>query len=169
MKEENSNQVRYDICKAIEGYSPITLSSLLERTLCSTEQTIAVIKPDGFNHATAIKSILTKQYDFVIVNSKVRTLEKGTVERWYHDKLNQSYFPSLQRYLTRGPVEILLLERVDAIHGLRSLVGPTDPERARQLSPHSIRALFGTNVQENAVHASDSDGAVLLEKSLLLD
>ncbi|CAO3587019.1 unnamed protein product [Absidia cylindrospora] len=164
----HSKHIRYDTCHALDCLVPHQLHTLLEQVLCPKEQTLAVIKPDGFSHASDIKRLLTDQHGFVIIDSAVRTLTKSTVNQWYSDKVNQTYYPSLQHYLTRGPVETVVLERVGAIHGLRVVIGPTDPALARKINPQSVRALYGTNVQENAIHASDSPAAVKMEMSLLV-
>ncbi|KAI8344628.1 nucleoside diphosphate kinase [Chlamydoabsidia padenii] len=163
----HSKQKRFDACQTLEPLIP-SLWPMVERSLCQKEQTLAVIKPDGFNQASDIMAIL-KASHFDLVTSKTMTLTESTVADWYHTKRNESYYPSLQRYLTRGPVQVLVLERVGAIDGLRQVIGPTDPQLARQRLPRSIRALFGTNIQENAIHASDSLATYVTEKALLLD
>lgn len=50
------------------------------------------------------------------------------------------------------------MELVDngAITGWRQFIGPTNSEVAKKDAPGSIRALFGTDGQRNAVHGSDS-------------
>ena len=58
--------------------------------------------------------------------------------------------------MTSGPIYALKLEKCGAIKGWRELMGPTNAEAARKDSPTSIRACFGTDVQENATHGSDS-------------
>ncbi|KAI5635583.1 nucleoside diphosphate kinase domain-containing protein [Phthorimaea operculella] len=45
----------------------------------------------------------------------------------------------------------------------RKWVGPADPEIARLLRPHTLRAKFGTNKVKNAVHCSDLPEDGLLE------
>ncbi len=59
-------------------------------------------------------------------------------------------------YMTSGPVLAAELMRAEAVSGWRDLLGPTDPERARQEAPGSVRARFGTDKTENAAHGSDS-------------
>ncbi|SAM01916.1 hypothetical protein [Absidia glauca] len=148
--------------------SSLPVWPLVEQSLCRKEQTLAVIKPDGFSQAADIVKQLQSN-DFHLIDVRTTTLTTSTVAEWYHAKRNESYYPSLERYLTRGPVQVLILERVDAIAGLRRVIGPTDPHLARQLAPRSIRALFGTNVQENAIHASDSLATFKAERILLMD
>ncbi|OBZ89631.1 putative nucleoside diphosphate kinase 5 [Choanephora cucurbitarum] len=115
-----------------------------------------VIKPDGMAYQEQITNIL-QQHKFKVVRDKTLSLSKDQVDQWYYDKHEAQYYPSLVRYLTeRGPIRVMQLSRIEAISYLRQLIGPTDPQKARQLVPQSIRALYGTNIQENAVHASDS-------------
>ncbi len=45
----------------------------------------------------------------------------------------------------------------------RELIGPFDPEEARNVYPMSIRALFGTSKVRNAVHGSDTVDAATRE------
>lgn len=44
----------------------------------------------------------------------------------------------------------------NAINKWRELIGPTNSEMARQNSPYSLRAMFGTDGTKNAIHGSDS-------------
>ena len=59
--------------------------------------------------------------------------------------------------MTSGEIYALKLEKCDAIKAWRALMGPTNSETARKDAPNSIRALFGTDVQQNATHGSDSE------------
>ena len=53
----------------------------------------------------------------------------------------------------------------DAVACLRKLCGPHHPEEANRLNRHSIRALFGRSISENAVHCTDlaEDGPIECE------
>lgn len=118
--------------------------------------TIAVIKPDGMLHQQDIMDIL-KQHHFKIKHDITLHLTPELVAEWYYDKQEASYYPELVNYLTRSEVRVMQLSRMGAVTQLRKLIGPTDSVKARLLFPKSIRALYGTDMQENAVHASDSD------------
>ena len=48
---------------------------------------------------------------------------------------------------------ILALERDNAVQVWRNLMGSTDPKKA---DIGTIRQLYGTHIQHNAVHGSDS-------------
>ncbi|KAI8092027.1 nucleoside diphosphate kinase [Thamnidium elegans] len=136
-------------------YFPFIFLALVP-LVCQTSVTLAVIKPDGMAHQTEIIDTL-KNEGFKIVKDKTTQFSPEQVSVWYQDKVEESYYPSLVQYLTRGPIRILELERIKAVPKLRSLIGPTNPLLARQSFPKSIRALYGTNIQENTIHASDSE------------
>jgi nucleoside-diphosphate kinase len=55
--------------------------------------------------------------------------------------------------MTSGPCVPIVLERDDAVTFLRETIGSTNPEEAAE---GTIRKDFATNIQNNAVHASDS-------------
>jgi nucleoside-diphosphate kinase len=54
--------------------------------------------------------------------------------------------------MTSGPVVVQVLEGEDAIAKNREVMGATDPAKA---APGTIRADFGKDISENAVHGSD--------------
>ena len=53
----------------------------------------------------------------------------------------------------------------DVVEKFRELCGPSDPAVAKLLRPNSIRARFGTNKVNNAVHCTDlpEDGTLEVE------
>lgn len=69
------------------------------------------------------------------------------VGKWFYDRLIGS--------VVQGSIA-MLLEGEDAMKRWRALMGPTDPVKARQEAPTSLRALYGTTMPDNATHGSDS-------------
>ncbi|WP_320130198.1 nucleoside-diphosphate kinase [uncultured Sphaerochaeta sp.] len=59
---------------------------------------------------------------------------------------------------------VLIYEGVDAVKKIRDILGPTDPTKA---PAGTIRRDFGTNIQVNAAHASDSAENALREMGIL--
>ena len=56
--------------------------------------------------------------------------------------------------MSSGPCMVLALEKDNAVLSWRETIGATNPAEA---ADGTIRNDFATNVQENAVHGSDSD------------
>jgi nucleoside-diphosphate kinase len=46
--------------------------------------------------------------------------------------------------MTSGPIVAIELVGSDAINRWRSMIGPTDSQRAKEQGPHLLRARFGT-------------------------
>ena len=61
----------------------------------------------------------------------------------HFDVLFQMFFTNLVSFMSAGPVVALVLAKENAIQDWRLLMGPTNPEEAKELYPDSVRALFG--------------------------
>jgi nucleoside-diphosphate kinase len=66
-------------------------------------------------------------------------------------------------FITSGPLVAMVVEGVDAIAGMRQLMGATNPIEA---APGSIRGDFATIIGENIVHGSDSPESAEREVNL---
>ena len=53
-----------------------------------------------------------------------------------------------------GPIIVIELSKKNAVDDFRKLIGSTNPEDAEE---GTIRKLYATSVQANAIHGSDSD------------
>lgn len=51
---------------------------------------------------------------------------------------------------------VMILNKWNAVSDWRRLMGPTDPNEAKLLSPDCIRAKFGISVLRNIVHGSSN-------------
>ena len=49
----------------------------------------------------------------------------------------------------------MILAKQDAIQEWKDLIGPTNPTRAKEEAPTSLRARYGHDQTRNAVHGSD--------------
>ena len=64
------------------------------------------------------------------------------------------FYGSLVKFMTSGPCMPIVLEKADAVAGLRKAIGATDPAQAEE---GTVRKLFAESKERNAIHASDSD------------
>ena len=118
------------------------------------ETTLLIIKPDAVSR-NAVGAILKRVEDreFKIRHLKMTRLTRGDATRFYAVHLGRPFFDGLIDFMTSGPVVPLALERDNAVSFLREVVGVTDSTKAAE---GTIRRDFGSDVQRNAVHASDS-------------
>ena len=118
-------------------------------------KTFAIIKPD------AVKNGYTgKIYDrilqagFNILSAKLLKMTNEQAEGFYDVHRNRPFFNDLVEFMTSGPCMVLALEKSNAVESWRETIGATNPDEAKE---NTIRKDFASNVQENAVHGSDSD------------
>ncbi|KAF1889598.1 hypothetical protein Lal_00024925 [Lupinus albus] len=145
------------------GFITILVLVLLASDSCSSthenieEKTLAIIKPDGLlgNYTDDIKRTIS-EYGFHIFKEKTVQFDEATVKRFYEEHSSKSFFSSLTKYMTSGPVLVMVLEKDNAIADWRALMGPTDARKAKITHPHSIRSMCGLDTQKNCVHGSDS-------------
>ena len=70
------------------------------------------------------------------------------------------FYRSLVQFMSSGPIVPIALEGENAIERLRKLMGATDPAKA---DSGTIRKDLATNVEQNAIHGSDSEASVQTE------
>ncbi len=118
------------------------------------ERTLSIIKPDaiGKNHIGDILSRFEKA-GLKIVAAKMIHLSTEQAQGFYAVHKERPFFKDLVTFMTTGPVLITVLEGHNAIAKNREVMGATDPKKA---APGTIRADFAHNIDENAVHGSDS-------------
>jgi nucleoside-diphosphate kinase len=103
---------------------------------------------------------------FRIVGVVSRRLTTSEAERFYGVHRGKPFYERLVAFVTSGPTLGIMLEAPEAVSALRAAVGATDPAEA---APGTIRALYGKNITENAVHASDSPENVAFESAFFFD
>jgi nucleoside-diphosphate kinase len=124
------------------------------------ERTLMIIKPDAVSRnviGEIIKQVENK--GFKVVEMQMMRLTRAQAVAFYAVHRERPFYNDLLDFMTSGPAVPMVLEREDAVRFLREVVGATNPAEAAE---ETIRKAFGSNVQENAVHASDSpeNGAV---------
>lgn len=127
------------------------------------ERTLSIVKPDavGKNMIGDIISLFEKS-DLKIVAAKMKHLTKKEAEGFYAVHKERPFYHDLVNFMVTGPVLLMVLEGKNAIQKNRDIMGATDPKKA---APGTIRAKFAHNIEENAVHGSDSPETAQFEIS----
>ena len=118
------------------------------------ERTFAIIKPDAVER-NLIGKILERieSNGFKIAGMKKAQLSQKEAKGFYYVHKERPFFDSLTEFMCSGPVVLLILEKENAITAWRDLMGATNPSDAK---PGTIRHKFGTELEKNVVHGSDS-------------
>lgn len=141
----------FQVLEYFDEYTSAYFGNLRQRV----ESTLALIKPNAYDHIGEILSIIHIS-GFRIVNLKMIRWSKSEAGEFYQEHVQKPFFESLTTFMSSDVIVAMHLEGKGAIAGWRQLAGPTNCERARESSPQSIRARFGIDNTRNAVHSSDS-------------
>jgi len=132
------------------------------------ERTLVLVKPDGVRRGQVgevLRRIEAKGYEFAAL--ELRTASTELLEQHYAEHVGKPFFAGLVEFMSSGPVVAAVIEGHQAIAAFRALAGATDPIKA---APGSIRGDlgrdWGTSVQQNLVHGSDSPESAQREISL---
>ena len=118
------------------------------------ENTLSIIKPDAVEARKSGHIIgLLEENGFEIIAKKKITLKRVEAEKFYSIHKDKPFFNELVTFMTSGPVVVQVLEKENAVSDYRKIMGDTNPEMAEK---NTIRNLYGTSIQCNAVHGSDS-------------
>jgi nucleoside-diphosphate kinase len=127
------------------------------------EMTLAILKPDSVAAGNAGKVLAHLQQEgFTIRGLKMLRLTDTQAKAFYEVHKERPFYGSLVEFMTGGPVIPVALERDNAVAHLRKVMGATDVAKAE---PGTIRNLFGTSIEANAIHGSDSPENAALELS----
>ncbi|MGC9996905.1 MAG: nucleoside-diphosphate kinase [Terriglobia bacterium] len=118
------------------------------------ERTLTIIKPDAVaaGHMGDIIKIFETN-DFKIVSARLVNLTKKEAEGFYAVHRGKPFFESLTTFMSSGRALVMVLEGEQVISRLREVMGATNPANA---AAGTIRQLYATNIEHNAVHGSDA-------------
>lgn len=127
----------------------------------SEMRTFTMIKPstvaDGV--AGAILAMI-QEAGFRIVAMKMTQLTAQQAGKFYEVHKERPFYNDLVGFMSSGPIIAAILEKNNAVEDFRTLIGATDPAKAAE---GTIRKKYAKNVQENAVHGSDSNENAAIE------
>lgn len=119
-----------------------------------TERTFSIIKPDAVAAGNTGNILARIQKEgFRIVALKMVHLSLAEAEGFYAVHKERPFFPSLTKFMVEGPIVPMVLERDNAIAGLREVMGATNPANAAE---GTIRKLYAESIERNCIHGSDA-------------
>lgn len=127
----------------------------------ATNRTFTMIKPDAFgagNSGAILKMI--EEAGFKIIALKTTRLDAKLAGEFYKVHQERPFYADLCKYMSSGPIIAAILEKENAIADFRKLIGATNPADAEE---GTIRKLYATSIEANAVHGSDSDENAQIE------
>jgi len=136
------------------GFSPQEQVKVAQRTF-------SIIKPDAVRngHTGAILAEIEKA-GFKILSIKKQSISQEQAKGFYAVHSQRPFFEGLTKFMSSGPIVLMVLEKDNAIADLRKLMGATNPANADE---GTIRKKFATDIEQNAVHGSDAEDTAAFE------
>lgn len=123
--------------------------------------TLGIIKPDSVAAGSAGAILAQLEGDgFKIVDLKMVHLTTKQAEGFYAVHKERPFFGELVKFMTSGPSIPVVLKKENAVPALREVMGATNSKEA---AAGTIRNRFGTDIERNAMHGSDSDENAAIE------
>ena len=118
------------------------------------EQTLIVVKPDGFKRQLAGKILARfEEKGFQIKQLKTYNFTKEKAQDFYSVHKEKPFFGELVSFISSGSVVACILEGNNAVNTVRLMIGAT---KSFEAAPGTIRGDFGLGFTDNIIHASDS-------------
>lgn len=118
------------------------------------ERCLFLVKPNAIAYRN-VGHIITmiEEHGFDILDIKLFAFDPALSRHFYAEHADKEFYPRLEDFMCRGNTIALILEKENAIHEIRELLGDVMPEKRK---PGTIRALYGQGITDNGAHASDS-------------
>lgn len=131
-------------------------------------QTLVLVKPDGVSRnltGEILRRIEARGYE--LADLRLVRADRALLEAHYAEHVGRPFFEPLLAFMASGPVVAARFVGDSVVEGVRSLMGATNPTAA---AAGTIRGDlgrdWGTAVQQNLVHGSDS--ALSAEREIAL-
>lgn len=118
------------------------------------ERTFCMIKPDGVMRRLAGEVIgRIEKKGLRIAALKMIQMSQDQVAKLYKVHEGKGFYSKLVKFITSGPVVVMVVEGNEAVKSIRNLLGATTGYEA---APGTIRGDYGLSRGKNVVHGSDS-------------
>lgn len=131
------------------------------------EKSLVLIKPDAMEKNAAGEIIRRLQSGGLkLIALKMLRMDKILGEKHYAEHVGKPFYNDLLEFMTSAPIIAAVFKAEGAVEKIRKIMGPTDSAKAGE---GTIRKDFGTDIQLNAIHGSDSVESAEREISLFFD
>ncbi|XP_011179111.1 nucleoside diphosphate kinase 7 [Zeugodacus cucurbitae] len=141
----------------------------LQATLRLKNSTLSIIKPHCIKDGNLgrIVSEITNN-GFKITGLRMNLMERVNCEEFFevYRGILPEYIPMVAQLASGVSMALELVsadENKNSYEEFRQFCGPMDPEIAKMLRPHTLRAKFGVSKTLNAVHCTDLPDDTILE------
>lgn len=125
------------------------------------ERTLILVKPDAVQRSLTGRILARiEEKGLRIVGLKQMRVTADLAKQHYAEHVSKPFYPSLEEFITSGPVVAVCVEGPEAISVVRTMMGPTN---GRQAAPGTIRGDYGMSRQMNLIHGSDGPDAAARE------
>ena len=142
----------------------IVVETEFKAAFTSPEFTLGIIKPDAVSsghiqeiidllNLNGIKIAMRKIGDFVVPMQKRMKLSLEQAKSFYAIHSERPFYNDLCEFMSSGDCFVMVLEGNNVVAKYREIMGATNPSSA---ADGTIRKLYGTSIDYNAVHGSDS-------------
>lgn len=127
----------------------------------TTERTLVLLKPDAVQRKLCGEIIHRFERKGLLLSAlKLLQLTPEMAATHYAEHVGKTFYLSLIKFITSGPVVAIVLTGPDAVKAVRAMMGPTNPIDAL---PGTIRGDYAKVMSHNIVHGSDSVDSALRE------
>ena len=125
------------------------------------ERTLTIVKPDAVRAGNTGNIIAHLQKEgFRVLAMRQMHLTEAQAKAFYAVHAERPFYGELVEFMTSGPAVPIALERENAVAYLREVMGATNSAEAAE---GTVRNLYGTDIQNNAIHGSDSPENAAIE------
>lgn len=118
------------------------------------QRTLIILKPDAV--ARGLMGRIISRFEdkgLRVIGMKMTTISKSLASKHYAEHKGKPFYAGLLRFVTSGPVVLMVVEGKNAIPVARKMMGATFGSNAE---PGTIRGDFGVSDTFNLIHGSDS-------------
>ena len=128
------------------------------------ERTLILFKPDCVQRRL-VGRILARFEDkgLNVIAMKMMNVTPDLAKKHYAEHVQKGWYPTLEAFITAGPIVAAVLEGLESIRVVREMLGATNGLKA---ASGTIRGDFSSSRQMNLVHASDGPEAAQREITL---